>query len=112
MNIRRSIAALTLALLLGAGVLAGCSGESDSDGWSGNDGITEGAAPLMPPTHEGRYESLGAAGCYGCHGANEDANPMLAAAVALPDDHYEDSDPTTLTLDGTHGLCNTCHVQG
>ena len=58
-------AALTLAL--GASALAGCATEAPES--TVNADTPAGAAPLMPSTHEGRYESLGAKGCYGCHGA-------------------------------------------
>ncbi len=68
-----------------------------------------GAAPLMPASHEGRYEGLGANGCYGCHGANETANPMLTTAVAFPVNHYQDGDVTTYTLDPVRTQCITCH---
>ena len=89
-------AALALAMALGAGAVVGCSGQP----------------PLMPPGHEGRFEQLGANGCYGCHGANDLANPMLTGSTALPEDHYEDGSSSTQELNPTHDQCITCHSQG
>ena len=51
------------------------------------------------------------AGCYGCHGANDQANPMLADATALPADHYAGGDAGSLEMDPTHEQCITCHAQ-
>ena len=101
--------ALVLTMTLGVGALAGCS--TERAGYAGNDDIPPGAAPLMPPTHVGRADSLGAAGCYGCHGANDQANPMLADATALPADHYAGGDAGSLEMDPTHEQCITCHAQ-
>lgn len=112
MKSKRVIAA-TLALtmaLAGAG-LAACSSGAAPAKEDVNANVPAGAPPLMPETHEGRYENLGAAGCYGCHGANEQANPMLTGSVALPADHYAGGDSSSLELDPGHGLCNTCHAQ-
>ena len=71
------------------------------------------APPVMKAGHEGRYETLGAAGCYGCHGVNSENEPMLKAATSMPDDHYaggiKDSS-AGIALD--HATCNSCHVQG
>ena len=71
------------------------------------------APPVMKAGHEGRYETLGAAGCYGCHGVNNENEPMLKAATPMPDDHYaggvKDSS-AGIALD--HATCNSCHVQG
>ena len=103
-------AALVAVMALGLGTVAGCSQEAPREDVNAN--IPEGAAPLMPVTHEGRFERLGASGCYGCHGANDQANPMLAGSVALPDDHYADGSPDSRQIDPTHGQCITCHVQG
>ena len=78
-----------------------------------NANVPEGAAPTMPSGHENRYADLGANGCYGCHGANQDANPMLASATALPADHYAVEAPTSIKdLAADHSQCITCHVPG
>ena len=74
--------------------------------------VPAGAPPLMPATHQDRFETLGASGCYGCHGASERSNPMLNGSKAMPEDHYVDGSSQTLELDPTHDQCNTCHVQG
>lgn len=102
--------ALVVAMVGGAGAAAGCSGEPAKT--SVNADVPVGAAPLMPPTHEGRYESLGANGCYGCHGANDLANPMLTGTSALPENHYANGDPNSHELDPVRTQCITCHVQG
>lgn len=79
-----------------------------------NDALTPGPGEpaLMPASHQGRFESLGAPGCYGCHGAGEDVPAMLADATPLPDDHYVDGDPATREVFGARGECITCHPQG
>lgn len=102
--------ALVVAMVAGAGAAAGCSGEPAKKGVNAD--IPAGAAPLMPTTHEGRYESLGANGCYGCHGANDLANPMLTGSTALPENHYVDGDPSSHELEPARTQCITCHVQG
>ena len=79
-------AALVAVMALGLGTVAGCSQEAPREDVNAN--VPAGAPPLMPTSHDGRFENLGAAGCYGCHGANDQANPMLADATALPADHY------------------------
>lgn len=103
-------AALVMAMAAGLGAAAGCSSEPAKTGVNAN--IPEGAAPLMPATHDGRFDSLGANGCYGCHGANDQANPMLNGSVALPEDHYAGGDPSSQELEPTREQCITCHVQG
>ena len=70
-----------------------------------------GTAPVMPVNHSSaRFDAMGASGCYGCHGAGDNANPMLTGSVALPADHYQDGDVDSRSIDGRHLLCNTCHV--
>lgn len=71
-----------------------------------------GTPPLMPVGHADRFQDLGANGCYGCHGSNENANPMLASAPALPDDHYQQGMPVTRSIDPVREQCITCHPQG
>lgn len=103
-------AALALAMALGAGAVVGCSGQPQKE--DVNADVPPGAPPLMPPGHEGRFEQLGANGCYGCHGANDLANPMLTGSTALPEDHYEGGSSSTQELNPTHDQCITCHSQG
>lgn len=102
-------AALVLAMTMGLGAMAGCSEEAPKEDVNAN--VPAGAPPLMPTSHENRFEDLGAAGCYGCHGANEQANPMLAKSTALPDDHYANGEVGSFEMDPTHEQCNTCHAQ-
>ena len=96
-------AALVAVMALGLGTVAGCSQEAPREDVNAN--VPAGAPPLMPTSHDGRFENLGAAGCYGCHGANDQANPMLADATALP------GDAGSLEMDPTHEQCITCHAQ-
>ena len=109
MQKKHLVASAALACALGAFCIAGCSAAPAKEDVNAN--IPEGAAPLMPVTHEGRFERLGASGCYGCHGANDQANPMLTGSVALPDDHYADGAPT-LEIDPTHDSASpaTCRA--
>lgn len=104
----KKIAALvaTVALASSCFLMGGCGGNVAADS------TPAGAPPLMPAGHEGRYENLGVEGCYGCHGANEKANPMLTGADRLPADHYEGSDVASLAVDNGHAECQTCHAQG
>ena len=101
-------AAVAAALALSVG----CAAQQSTT--TANDALTPGPGEpaLMPANHQGRFESLGAPGCYGCHGAGEDAASMLADATPLPDDHYVDGDPATREVFGARGECITCHPQG
>lgn len=101
--------ALALTMLAGTVAAAGCASTAPTS--DARPDVPAGAPPLMPANHDGRFESLGAPGCYGCHGASERSNPMLNGTVALPEDHYVDGSSQTLELDPTHEQCNTCHVQ-
>ncbi len=103
--------ALVLAMALGAGALAGCA-ESSAPKDDLNANVPAGAPKLMSSSHEGRFDRLGANGCYGCHGANDKANPMLKDATAMPENHYLNGSYDTKQLDPGREQCNTCHVQG
>ncbi|MEY8314911.1 hypothetical protein [Adlercreutzia muris] len=94
-----------LAGVLGAAALVGCSQPVAETGATYNPG----EPPLMTASHEGRYESLGAAGCYGCHGSSDEAEVFLATAPALPEDHYADGDASSRQVDGPRAECITCH---
>lgn len=100
--------AASFALALSVLLFAGCAGGGSS---SSSEGIA-GTPALMPAGHEGRYENLGAEGCYGCHGANQKANPMLASATAMPVDHYAGANLASFEMDPGHIECQTCHAQG
>ena len=63
----KMICAAVLTGVLGAAALAGCAQEMADTGAT----YTPGEPPLMTASHEGRYESLGAAGCFGCHGGSD-----------------------------------------
>ena len=108
---KKRVFAMLLAVMMIAGLAAGCGSAPAKQDVNAN--VPEGAAPTMPSGHENRYEDLGANGCYGCHGANQDANPMLASATALPADHYAVEVPTSIKdLAADHSQCITCHIPG
>ena len=100
------VAALTCTLGLAA--VAGCGSETQ-EREDVNADVPQGAPPLMPVSHEGRYESLGAAGCFGCHGGSDEVEVFLAAATPLPADHYVGGDASTHEIDGPRAECITCH---
>lgn len=101
--------AACFALALSVLLFAGCS---DSKSSNLSEGGFAGTPALMPAGHEGRYQNLGAEGCYGCHGANQKANPMLASATAMPVDHYAGANLASFEIDPGHVECQTCHAQG
>ena len=128
------LATCSLTLALGLTALAGCSQPSadtektsesnesaqvaetegsDSEGSATTEADTEEVAthepPLMTAVHEGRFESMGATGCYTCHGATEDAEAAMEGATPLPADHYVGGDPSSLEMDPGRNVCITCH---
>ena len=108
-----AVVAVMLACCLGAFGLAGCGASSSSSAES--DTSTTHLAPTVSEAHAVRMSNLNKLGpstCYGCHGSNDTANPMLTGIKAMPDNHYLNEDPSTHTLDPSRNLCNTCHVQG
>ena len=102
-------AALVLVMAMGLGTVTGCSEQPQKEDVNAN--VPAGSPPLMPVSHEGRFETLGAPGCYGCHGAAEQGNPIMPAATAMPEDHYTGGDSGSMEMDPTHEQCNTCHAQ-
>lgn len=101
----KMICAAVLTGVLGAAALAGCAQEMADTGATYNPG----EPPLMTASHEGRYESLGAAGCFGCHGGSDEVEVFLAAATPLPADHYVGGGVSTHEIDGPRAECITCH---
>ena len=101
----KMICAAVLTGVLGAAALAGCAQEMADTGATYNPG----EPPLMPALHEGRFEKLGAAGCYGCHGSSDETEVFLTAATPLPADHYAGGDVSTREIDGPRAECITCH---
>lgn len=101
----KMICAAVLTGVLGAAALAGCAQEMADTGATYNPG----EPPLMTASHEGRYERLGAAGCFGCHGGSDEVEVFLAAAAPLPADHYVGGDVSTHEIDGPRAECITCH---
>lgn len=114
MAARQRLASLCAALVFAAlfACALGCApGQGGASGAAVDDG-PRGAVPLMPASHEGRFDDLGAPGCYGCHGSSEQANPLLATAPALPEDHYADGTSASREINPVRAQCNTCHGQG
>ena len=105
MKRKKMIAAAVLAGTLGLAALGGCSEPMADTGATYNPG----EPPLMPASHEGRYERLGANGCYGCHGSSDTAEVLLSMATPLPADHYVGGDAATRAIDGPRAECITCH---
>lgn len=68
----------------------------------------EGTPPLQPADHANRAE-YPADRCYGCHGAGSKANPQLADATALPDDHYANGSAESRAIEPARTQCVTCH---
>lgn len=104
---KKAIVTIALAVVMSASVMAGCSG-----GAQGATSELDGQPAPMPASHNGRYMNLGSDGCYGCHGANEKANPQLVGAVIIPEDHYSQGMYATKLIDAGYNQCITCHPQG
>ena len=47
--------------------------------------------------------------CYRCHGASVQGNPTAKNAVAMPNGHYVNNDPSTFELDPIRNECRSCH---
>ena len=99
---RALILAIVAALVLCLGLIAGCSAKNTP---TYDDNLTP---ALMPAQHQ-KYIDRPAYKCYKCHGASEKGNPSVAAAVALPEDHYVDNNPDTMQLVDLHMECRMCH---
>lgn len=102
------VAALTCTLGLAA--VAGCGSETQ-EREDVNADVPQGAPPLMPVSHEGRYELTGVNGCWGCHGTNSEGEPLLRDATALPTDHYAEGDAMSGAFNVGHNQCIVCHAQ-
>lgn len=73
---RKVVACAVLACVLAPAAFAGCAGGSVDA--STQAGASPDAAPVMPVNHSSaRFDAMGASGCYGCHGAGDNANPCL-----------------------------------
>lgn len=108
---KKQLLAGALVLAIAGGTFAaGCSSAPAKEDINAN--MPAGAPSLMPESHEGRFDRMGAPGCYGCHGANELANPMLNGAKIMPEDHYTGGSYDSMEFDAGHSQCNTCHAQG
>lgn len=105
------ITAAVAGVMLSACALTGCYSTGAISSTTETFDTPEGAAPVLSVAHQGRYDRLGAEGCYGCHGASEDADPFLKQASAMPDNHYKNEDRQTYEIDASHMLCTSCHVQ-
>lgn len=99
-----SVLSFVFACVLGLGIFSACS-QTDNTKSSST------GTPIMPISHEGRYDALGAKGCYGCHGSSADTDVFLSRATPLPESHYKDESVETHELSSGYLLCITCHAQ-
>ncbi|HIR01768.1 MAG TPA: hypothetical protein IAA69_05845 [Candidatus Aveggerthella stercoripullorum] len=67
-----------------------------------------GMPPLQPADHADRAQDP-ADRCYGCHGAGSLANPQLADATIMPEDHYVDGTFDSRAIVPAREQCITCH---
>ena len=106
MKSKAAFGAVAAALALSCALFAGCGTqqEAPSDAVAG----TETTPRLMPAYHE-KYVNDTAYECYGCHGATDRGNPNARNAVAMPDGHYVNNDPSTQELDPIRYECRSCH---
>ncbi len=93
---RVGIAVVTVALAVGCVAGAGCAAQQPelSNAVAG----TETTPKLMPAQHQ-KYVDRTAYKCYRCHGASVQGNPTAKNAVAMPNGHYVNNDPSTFELD-------------
>lgn len=113
--ISRKIAAGACAAALALSMLAvvGCSPSEPAPDQAGASGyVADGLPGLMPEDHEGRFVTMGADGCFNCHGSSEDAYPILGTAQPLPADHFQGGSVDSHVLDNARAECITCHSQG
>lgn len=108
------IGAFATALALSMTLMFGCSPSEPADEGGANAGayVADGLPGLMPEDHEGRFVTMGADGCFNCHGASEKAYPILDTAQPLPADHFEGGSIESYELDNSRAECITCHSQG
>lgn len=105
--------AFAAALALSMFLVVGCSSDEPAEGAGSESGyVADGLPGLMPEDHEGRFVSMGADGCFNCHGADEDSYPILATAQPLPADHFAGGSIESYELDNSRAECITCHSQG
>ncbi len=109
------LTAMTCALVASLLGLAACSGSGVAAGGAGagSDSATVDARVAKAQlSHAGRYEVSGSHGCYGCHGANASAWPILATAPQLPAFHFDATSPTSFDdLGESYQDCATCHIE-
>lgn len=100
------IAVATVALAVGCVAGAGCAAQQPepSNAIAG----TETTPKLMPAQHQ-KYVDRTAYKCYRCHGASVQGNPTAKNAVAMPNGHYVNNDPSTFELDPIRNECRSCH---
>ncbi len=102
------------ASLLG---LAACSGSGAAGGAAAGGGGSAGSSldqrvAAAQASHAGRYEVSGSHGCFGCHGANDSAWPILASAPQLPAFHFDVDAPKSFDdLGDAYQDCAACHIE-
>lgn len=96
------------ASLLG---LAACSGSGAAGGAAVGSSLDQRVAAAQV-SHAGRYEVSGSHGCFGCHGANDSAWPILASAPQLPAFHFDVDAPKSFDdLGDAYQDCAACHIE-
>lgn len=99
-------AAMTCALVLSVSGLAACS-NTGNETQTVDQRITKAQA-----SHSGRYETSGSHGCYGCHGSNSTAWPILTSAPKLPAFHFSVDSPSSFNdLKAEYQDCASCHIE-
>ena len=111
MKAKIAIVAACAGLILSVCALSGCYSTGAISSTTEAFDTPDGAAPMLSVAHLGRYDRLGAEGCFGCHGSSEDADPFLNGASKMPDNHYKNEDRDTHEIDAAHTLCGSCHIQ-
>lgn len=100
-------AAMACALVLSVSGLAACSNNTSSETQTVDQRISKAQA-----SHAGRYETSGSHGCYGCHGSNSNAWPILTSAPKLPAFHFSVESPSSFSdLKAEYQDCATCHIE-
>ncbi len=109
-NCPRKVAMVAAACALTASLcgLAACS----SSGASASDQTLDARVAKAQASHAGRYEVSGSHGCFGCHGANAGAWPILDTAPQLPAFHFDTDAPTSFEdLGERYTDCAACHIE-
>lgn len=98
------LVAFALSCVLGIFGVVGCTAPAATN--DGGEAVAE--FPVIPESHQGRFETLGVEGCWNCH-TLDPSQP--GAAAAMPDNHYLNGDVTSGKIEPVRNQCVTCHAQ-